>query len=735
MPYPIFVRSYATLLVTTDYCCNYLVSFFVEDNANLILANNFKFPKIVYGANTTLTYSCCPNHYSCPAGIQFTQGTTSFVAQTQNNNTKCNKPVPSDTTWLCPGYHSDLGNKSTVVLTAGALIGASGYFNGDVYLRNEAGGAFFAYNNVFFELVANSASYLTRLGFGYRCNSLNFPPHNCANLAPAPCDTIPNNCTATASLSAPMFLDSTCYADQNYTTVQFTATGTFNANNVFAVRWEDSSGTHYYTGWTQGQAGLITLKNVWIPHSPSGFFSVSIFSSYPVMLGPKLNTVQTSPFSDPLTTLSKYYIPSGGNFTFTTNSAYSWDFGPYASPQTYTGPGSAVVTITLPPSELLYTLQISAKNTGAIVSVYVFRFPFFVLHFLTCDQGCVKSVNGPTLRVGSCTLEIPSNSIVVNSTLTFKFDPGVPVVVAANASVSISTSYSWTSPIFVRDSGSLTIDSCMSNASIFAMGNAIVKNNYCCSTKPVAIIPSSRAAISCTTSVFCPVLLFGTATQRYSVNVSKSCQAPTNAQWLCPGQHKALHYDTVIASAGAVVEANGANNVFLRQGSSSYFTVFDRMSFESVVSIDYYDYEWATRVLCNAIVVPAHNCAMLPAAPCDVPGACSSGVSISAPSIIGTICSSTVSVQFNASGIAAGNMYAVQWSSGSYFTYTGHQYAGNGNIVLANVSVPIGYATMSIAIFASNPTTIGPSSNVAIFAGLSHRICSFDCLQEASRAA
>ncbi len=149
------------------------------------------------------------------------------------------------------------------------------------------------------------------------------------------------------------------------------------------------------------------------------------------------------------------------------------------------------------------------------------------------------------------------------------------------------------------------------------------------------------------------------------------------------------------------------------------------MFYEPVTYTDYYDYAW-TRMQCDVIVVPAHNCAMLPAAPCDVPGACSSGVSISAPSIIGTICSgSAVSVQFNASGIAAGNMYAVQWSSGSYFTYTGHQYAENGNITLVNVSVPIGYATMSIAIFASNPTTLGPSSSVTIFAGLLHLlVCS-----------
>jgi hypothetical protein len=76
---------------------------------------------------------------------------------------------------------------------------------------------------------------------------------------------------------------------------KFTASGTFDANNVFALMWEDQNGRYFFSGWTQGQAGTITLNDVWIPSNYLPF-SVQVFSSYPVMLGPKLFNVKTTQY-------------------------------------------------------------------------------------------------------------------------------------------------------------------------------------------------------------------------------------------------------------------------------------------------------------------------------------------------------------------------------------------------------------------------------------------------------
>ena len=52
-------------------------------------------------------------------------------------------------------------------------------------------------------------------------------------------------------------------------------------------------------------------------------------------------------------------IVSGSYFTFTAYSDSTYDFGAYASPQLFTGPGDVNVTVNLPSSETIYDLNVT----------------------------------------------------------------------------------------------------------------------------------------------------------------------------------------------------------------------------------------------------------------------------------------------------------------------------------------------------------------------------------------
>lgn len=58
--------------------------------------------------------------------------------------------------------------------------------------------------------------------------------------------------------------------------------------------------------------------------------------------------------------MNTYTIMSGSYFTFSAYTDSTFDFGPYASPQLFTGPGDVNVTVNLPPSETIYDLNVTA---------------------------------------------------------------------------------------------------------------------------------------------------------------------------------------------------------------------------------------------------------------------------------------------------------------------------------------------------------------------------------------
>ena len=143
---------------------------------------------VVYSTNS-MVYGAWSS-YTCST-LQFSQGTVPYPPSSQSTqpiDPLCNLTALTSATWLCPGYHYGFGNVTAIATVASAVSGLGS--EGTIYMRSGSSAFLYDADYIFYEAAA-SYQFDYYYGITHQCELFDsVPPHNCANLAPAPCDFI-----------------------------------------------------------------------------------------------------------------------------------------------------------------------------------------------------------------------------------------------------------------------------------------------------------------------------------------------------------------------------------------------------------------------------------------------------------------------------------------------------------------------------------------------------------------